>query len=276
MPRLTYSDRVVHQLDTLRHALPHALLISGLPGVGVTTAARDLAGDHLAAMITPTDADGVQDYTAKGVIRISQIHSLAEMARGKSSKPRVFIVDEASRMNIPAQNAFLKLLEEPATQTHFILATHTTSPLLPTIMSRVQSIHLDEISDMASETILDDLRIHDQMQRHQLLYLAAGRPAELSRLARDAVYFAEQSELMKSARAVLQSTLYESIVALQPYARDRALALNLLTSMLTILARSLAQQPSKEIIDRAERVSVVYDRISANGNVRLQLMTLVI
>ena len=50
------------------------------------------------------------------------------------------LIDDADCMNVQAQNAFLKTLEEPPRDTFFILATANPSSLLPTIISRCQTI----------------------------------------------------------------------------------------------------------------------------------------
>ena len=52
------------------------------------------------------------------------------------------LIDDADCMNTQAQNAFLKTLEEPPRDTFFILATANPSSLLPTIISRCQTILL--------------------------------------------------------------------------------------------------------------------------------------
>jgi len=62
------------------------------------------------------------------------------------SEYKVFIVDGAERMNINAQNAFLKTLEEPPKQSVIILITSAEHLLLRTIRSRCQSIHFTPLA----------------------------------------------------------------------------------------------------------------------------------
>jgi len=50
-------------------------------------------------------------------------------------------------MNVQAQNALLKMLEEPPERTFFILIAGTTSTLLPTIMSRCRKIRFKPLTD---------------------------------------------------------------------------------------------------------------------------------
>src|SRR5690606_41517756 len=71
------------------------------------------------------------------------IRRLYDLARTKGSK-KYIIIDYAETMAKPAQNAFLKLLEEPNDQIHFILLSHQPQSLLPTIMSRSEE-HTSEL-----------------------------------------------------------------------------------------------------------------------------------
>ncbi len=54
-----------------------------------------------------------------------------------ASKEERYIVLSARKYNIYAQNAMLKILEEPPANTHFILIAPSKSILLPTILSRL-------------------------------------------------------------------------------------------------------------------------------------------
>ena len=55
---------------------------------------------------------------------------------------KIVLVKKAENLTIPAQNAFLKILEEPPKSSIIILATQNTNLLLPTITSRCQIVRL--------------------------------------------------------------------------------------------------------------------------------------
>jgi len=77
-------------------------------------------------------------------ITIEQIRNLKiQLARKPyQAAIKIAVILEAEKMTIPAQNAFLKTLEETPTNSLIILATPTPEHLLPTILSRCQSITL--------------------------------------------------------------------------------------------------------------------------------------
>jgi len=61
-------------------------------------------------------------------------------------KARVFIVDEADKLNDQSANALLKTLEEPPPTSHLILITSRPAMLLPTIRSRCQAIRFSPLT----------------------------------------------------------------------------------------------------------------------------------
>ena len=59
---------------------------------------------------------------------------------------KIYIIDDADRMNAGAQNALLKTLEEPPEHVKFILATTEPQKLPATILSRCQRFDFKRIA----------------------------------------------------------------------------------------------------------------------------------
>jgi DNA polymerase III delta prime subunit len=273
---LIYNPETKQLLKKIQSTLPHALLLEGQNGAGLYTAANKLGGLNVAALIQPTDADGNIDTISKGIIRLAQVHELHDLTKGKTRETRVFIIDDADRMNIQAQNAFLKLLEEPVANIHFILTAHQPNALLPTVLSRVQRVRIAPISTLESQHFIKTLGISDPRKAQQLLFIADGKPAELSRLASDEKYFGEQASLMNDARTLISGTQAERVILISQYYADRAKSLQLLQSAKTIASFSLAKSPSRDLISLIDRLATTYERVQANGSTRLQLTNFVI
>jgi DNA polymerase-3 subunit delta' len=73
---------------------------------------------------------------------------IPEAARSPfEGRRKVFIIEEADRMNDPAQNALLKTLEEPQPDTVFVLITDKEEDLLETIRSRCRVVRLEAVSE---------------------------------------------------------------------------------------------------------------------------------
>ncbi|MEK7151090.1 MAG: DNA polymerase III subunit gamma/tau [Patescibacteria group bacterium] len=79
---------------------------------------------------------------------IDEIRNLKESARvaATGGQYKVFIVDECHMLTKEANNALLKLLEEPPSHVIFILATTESHKLLDTILSRVQRFDFKKIA----------------------------------------------------------------------------------------------------------------------------------
>jgi DNA polymerase-3 subunit delta' len=63
------------------------------------------------------------------------------------SARRVFVISEAEKLNIPSQNALLKVLEEPPSYCTMILLCTRLERLLPTIKSRCQTIRFGPVDE---------------------------------------------------------------------------------------------------------------------------------
>lgn len=76
------------------------------------------------------------------MLKIADAREIKSLQSEKTDKPSIFIL-EFSFINREAQNALLKVLEEPASQTYFILLFPDRSALLPTLRSRLFFITTD-------------------------------------------------------------------------------------------------------------------------------------
>lgn len=81
-----------------------------------------------------------------------------------SSKYKIYIVDEAEKMNVQAQNALLKTIEEPPAYAVIILLTTNADRFLPTILSRCVTLNIKAVPD---EKIKKYLMSHYQIPDYQ-------------------------------------------------------------------------------------------------------------
>lgn len=64
-----------------------------------------------------------------------------------SSRYKIYIIDEAEKMNVQAQNALLKTIEEPPAYAVLLLLTTNAEAFLPTILSRCVMLHIKAVAD---------------------------------------------------------------------------------------------------------------------------------
>jgi DNA polymerase-3 subunit delta' len=145
---------------TLREGrLNHALLIAGEPGLGKRVLVETLAARLLCQAPQGAAACGrcractwfaagshpdlirVAPEPDSSVIKVDQVRALIARMQltGQAGPIRVAVVDPADAMNVAAQNALLKTLEEPPDGVHLLLVADAPMRLLATVRSRMQS-----------------------------------------------------------------------------------------------------------------------------------------
>lgn len=163
-------------LRFLRNALrlrrvPNALLFWGPGGVGKMLTALEMAkavncaeaesdacdtclSCKKTAHGTHPDVTVIRPKGKTRIIKTDVIEMVAEMSvyRPFEGGRRIVVFEDADRMNEVAQNHFLKTLEEPRSETTFILVSEHPRRLLPTIRSRCQQVMFGSLSP---ETVKD-------------------------------------------------------------------------------------------------------------------------
>jgi DNA polymerase-3 subunit delta' len=89
-------------------------------------------------------------------LRVGSIRALEREAqfRPYEAPIRLFIINDAEKMNDASANALLKTLEEPADTTYLVLIASRPDSLLPTIRSRSQVIRFTPVQSNAIEALL--------------------------------------------------------------------------------------------------------------------------
>ncbi|WP_298624338.1 DNA polymerase III subunit delta' [uncultured Legionella sp.] len=102
------------------------------------------------------DIEWVKPEKSGGAIKVDQIRELQHTAylTPQRSISRLIIIEAADRMNNASANALLKILEEPAEHTVFILIAQQLSTVLPTVLSRCQIITFSSTEDTSSNNLL--------------------------------------------------------------------------------------------------------------------------
>lgn len=276
MPSVYIHPHTQQQLDLMTRDLPQSMVFTGPDGIGLLSIVSYVAKLTGAKPIYVLPEKDEKVDIEKGVITVDVIRRLYVMTKTIETKKRLIVIDYAERMGVRAQNAFLKLLEEPGVNTHFILLTHTVTRLLPTIRSRVQMTEVNPITLAQSEQLLDELQVTNVQKRAQLLFIAVGLPAKLTVLANDEKLFDERAQIIRDARTYLQGTMYNRLKLSLQYKDDRAGALILLLDAMKLLQGSLKTGKNPEQVKKITLLLKAHERIEANGNVRLQLASVML
>jgi DNA polymerase III subunit delta' len=110
-----------------------------------------------------------------------KIDAVRELARDISLKPyearkKVYIIDDAALMKHEAQNALLKTLEEPVTDSVLILVTGDISRLFSTIRSRAQEVRFFPLAADEVKEVLIGVHGIEKTRAHILAHISSGTP----------------------------------------------------------------------------------------------------
>lgn len=132
----------------------------------------------------------------KRVLRVEQMRQIEKEAnfRPFEGKARVFLIDEADKLNDASANALLKVLEEPPRTSHLILITARPAMLLPTILSRCQMIRFSPLTPAEIETHLTKKNLVDKKTARLRARAAGGSMGRA--LSGDLVTFTSQRKAM--------------------------------------------------------------------------------
>ncbi|MHA1544904.1 MAG: DNA polymerase III subunit delta' [Alphaproteobacteria bacterium] len=166
----------------------------GLDVPGEIPAARLVAsGTHpdlhvLSANPDDTRQNEKKTPSVRGEIKIDQVRALSRVLAQTTGAggARVCIVDAADDLNRNAANALLKSLEEPPTNTYFVLIAHRPAQVLPTLRSRCQRLDLAPLDQGTVAALLCATLGEDAKgERQTIVSLANGSIGDALRLAQE-------------------------------------------------------------------------------------------
>lgn len=167
-------------------------------------------------------------------IKISQVRQLSQdiLYRPLKEKHKSFILLNFDLATIPAQNAFLKSLEEPPEHIKFYLVAENLQNILPTVQSRCQIINLRSDN---------------------------GKPS------------AEEVGVISGIYGEICDSSYGAKIDLAAQYKDRAEAEKLLFNLLKHIHTLNQAEPSKNQLANLRLISESLKALKANANVALTL-----
>lgn len=271
--------------NIIRHKnISHAYMFVGTEGIGKSLIAKEFAKSILCQ--NPTDKycdkceccnifENSPDYVyitdEDGSIKVGDIRSLSEniLLKPVKSNRRVFLINNADRMNEAAQNALLKILEEPPMYATIILVLSNKEKILRTIKSRCTEISFLPLT-------LEELKEYCQGQGidEEFYQYARGSIGKLEKL-RTSDYIKNVVELEK---ALSYHDLLEMNKALNKIKENKTIKENIndiLDLLMTKLSREIAQDYSKKV-RQIEVIEECRKNLKRNSNFDITLDVMMI
>lgn len=225
--------------------VPHSLLLAGADGVGKKHFALELAKSFVCLHSKNAEACDVcancrradkfispkaDDRDAHKKVVFTEhpdiglvvpynknilVDAIRELEREANFRPyearaRIFIINDADKMNDAAANALLKTLEEPPATSYIFLVSARPDALLPTIRSRCQTVRFAPVETSEVESYLLKSKQFAPADARLLAKLSGGRlggaqqtDVEKFRAHRAAMLTVLESILIKKDRAEL-------------------------------------------------------------------------
>ena len=212
-----------------------------------------------------------------GIVQIENIRAIKDFVRlrtnNKNSK-RFIVIHSADTMNEEAQNALLKVLEEPPENCHIILTVESTDLLLPTIISRVTEYQL---SIPTKEQCFQYFSNYDKKSVENALALSNGLPGLTASLVKgEASSFIESIAL---AKKILTSKLDDKLEYVEKLSKNKVEAQLLVQSLMLIATSAVhaSVTASKNPLrwkPRIELIAEAEDLLMKNVSTKLVLTRL--
>ena len=240
-------------LESFERTPSHAVALIGSPGLGKTLLAREMARQVLG--ITDTVLTNYPYFRTivpqDGTISIAQIREIRSFftltipSHVKHSITRVLLVEDADTMTREAQNAFLKLLEEPPEDAVCILTLAKPQRLLATMRSRLQKI---QVHKPRLEDVLKSFQPlnREQLEVERALMLSGGNISAAYNLLTDTAATTTDAsvELVKST---LSADTFTRLTMIDGLISDRSAAVRYVDTLILVTQASLHQAVGSDV-----------------------------
>lgn len=283
-PGFVIHPEAARLLDTFIENPTHAVLLTGAKGTGKTHLARHIA----AALLETADLEsGNNPYyreivPMKEVITIEQVRELIRFFQlvvpGKARVKRVAVLQDADTMGTEAQNALLKLLEEPPEGSVLLLTSSHSQRLLPTIRSRAQHITLPNPP-------VELLEAHFTLQGYSVEVLRSATLRYGSDIAAIQTVLSGETEgesVLTLVKQALGGSAYERLLLVDGLAKQKQATIDFTDTLAAVALASLEAAAGKgaqtitrwrSVLDAAHTAQ---SALARNGNAKLALTELML
>ena len=132
-----------------------------------------------------------------------------------SSKWKIYIVNEAEKMTVQAQNALLKTLEEPPSYAIIILLTTNSAALLPTLLSRCVALNMKPVDSRRVRKYLMEVMQVPDYQADICVAFAKGNIGKAKQLATSEDFDNIKEEAVTVLKYIHEMEVSELIAAIR-------------------------------------------------------------
>ncbi len=135
---------------------------------------------------------------------------------------KIYIIDEAQKLNVQAQNALLKTIEEPPAYAVILLLTTNAQSFLPTILSRCVTLSLKPVRDsLVRKYLMEQVHIPDY-QADICVSFAQGNIGKAKRLAMSEEFEEMKDHMIRLVKYIQDMEISELIESMRKMTEFKA------------------------------------------------------
>lgn len=175
-----------------------------------------------------------------GLIPIDQVRSLRQdvYVMPNEGNRKIYIIDGVHKMNDNAQDAFLKVLEEPPEYAVFILLCEDEGKMLQTVLSRVIRLNLTAPEESESLPWLEAQTGEPESECRMALKMAMGNPGKAKELLSEGSLSELSQKCEDFCMTLMTRTPYELALSAHKMAADKT-AFSAFLKMLSLYLRDI-------------------------------------
>ncbi len=233
-----------------------ALIIEGPKGSGKTRLAQNIASRLLDVNSLKLETAGnvLHIKPTNNAISINEIRSIQQFLKlkslGQNPIKRILLVYEAQKLTIEAQNAFLKILEEPPADTVIILTTPNRLSILATIQSRSQYIKIKSLTKEIMLNYFKDPK-YTSAQLERAYHLSGGQVGQMQSILDGSNSIVSDQILL--AKKLLGMSIFERLTQVDELAKHKGQAVELLQAIEVICQSALNQAVNNKLTANIKR-----------------------
>lgn len=208
-----------------RGNISHAYIFSGPEHVGKFTFAMDLARKLLGdskeinpdLLVVRPEIEEKNGKIRKKAIAVSDIREMQRKmhASSLSGKYRIAIIDDAQYLNISAQNALLKTLEEPPQKAIIILISNNQEKFLPTVISRCLTKKFNPVSPKEIAGM-----IPENGEKEGIIFWSLGRPGLAKFFLENPEEIRERRKMLKELEDMMRGNVNDRFLAAEAMSKN--------------------------------------------------------
>jgi DNA polymerase-3 subunit gamma/tau len=221
LDKIKGNENLIDSIQTLvaKEDPPHAFLLTGPTGCGKTTIARIIA-----SMLDCNGGDLKEMDSAqfRGIDSVREIRSNSSY-KALEGKNRGWLIDECHKLTPDAQNAALKILEDPPPHVFFFLCTTEPEKLIDTIKGRCIVIKVQTLNDAEMFKLLREVARAEKVKLEQeifdqIIQDSFGHPRNALNILEQVLSASPEKRLNVAKQTALEQT--ESIALCQALLKD--------------------------------------------------------